>query len=97
MIQHTVVFKLKHEQGSVQERAFLDATAVLARIEGVEDFQVLRQVGTKNDYSFGLSMLFKNQDTYQYYNDHPDHVQFVESIWIPQVESFMEIDYERLR
>ena len=33
---------------------------------------------------------------YQIYNDHPDHVHFVQTRWIPDVTDFMEIDYTAL-
>jgi hypothetical protein len=34
-----------------------------------------------------------NQDAYQFYCDHPDHVAFVQQRWLPEVAEFMEIDY----
>ena len=41
-------------------------------------------------------MEFADAAVYDAYSDHPVHVQFVEERWIPEVEEFMEIDYERL-
>ena len=38
-------------------------------------------------------MEFDDEDTYQFYNEHPEHVAFVNDIWIPEVESWQEIDY----
>ncbi len=96
MIRHTVVFRLKRAKGSVEEKAFLAAADVLATIPGVQKFEKLRQVSAKNDYSFGFSMEFKDAAAYQGYNDHPDHVRFVNERWVPEVAEFMEIDYESL-
>lgn len=96
MIRHTVVFRLKHPGGSDKELAFLAAAEVLAKIPGVEKFEKLRQVSAKNDYRFGFSMEFADAAGYQGYNDHPDHVRFVSQRWAPEVEKFLEIDYERL-
>jgi hypothetical protein len=96
MIRHTVVFRLKHPRGSHEERAFLTAADVLATIPGVEKFEKLRQVSAKNDYAFGFSMEFADAAVYQGYNDHPEHVRFVSERWAPEVEKFLEIDYERL-
>ena len=96
MIRHTVVFRLKHQAGSEEERAFLDAAMVLKDIPGVQKFEQLRQVSPKNDYTFGFSMEFADETAYQGYNDHPDHVAFVQNRWIPEVAAFMEIDYEQL-
>jgi len=31
---------------------------------------------------------------YAAYNEHPDHVRFVQERWIPEVGDFLEIDYE---
>ncbi len=96
MIRHTVVFRLKHPAGSTAERIFLDAAKNLAAIPGVELFEQLRQVSPKNGYHFGFSMEFADRTAYAVYNDHPDHVAFVQSRWIPEVAEFMEIDYEPL-
>tara|TARA_R110002096_G_scaffold112163_4_gene244465 strand:- start:1335 stop:1637 length:303 start_codon:yes stop_codon:yes gene_type:complete len=92
-IQHTVVFRLKHDVGSVEETGFLNATAKLAEIPGVKNLQCLRQVSAKNDFTFGLSMEFDSQDDYDAYSAHAIHAQFVETRWIPEVETFTEIDY----
>ncbi|TIS97300.1 Dabb family protein [Mesorhizobium sp.] len=92
MIRHTVVFRLKHRENSAEEAKFLTDAKVLVAIPGVEKFEQLRQVSPKNDYRFG----FADQAAYSRYNDHPDHVAFVRDRWIPEVEAFLEIDYEPL-
>jgi hypothetical protein len=93
MIRHTVIFRLKHPKGSPAEKKFLSDALVLARIPGVGAFEQLRQVSPKNDYHFGFSMEFADQQAYSGYNDHPDHVAFVRDRWVPEVEAFLEIDY----
>jgi hypothetical protein len=96
MIRHTVVFTLNHAPGSVEEGGFLRDAKALASIPGVEKFEQLRQVSPKNDYEFGLSMEFADQAAYTGYNDHPDHVAFVRDRWLPEVATFLEIDYTDL-
>lgn len=96
MIRHTVVFTLKHAPGSAEEQAFLDAALILERIPGVEKFERLRQVSPKADFAFGFSLEFADLAAYQGYNDHPDHVAFVQDRWVPEVERFQEIDYVAL-
>ena len=96
MIIHTVAFRLKHPKGSVEEAGFLEAADVLIGIRGVENFEKLRQVSAKNDFTFCFSMQFESQKEYDFYNNHPDHVAFVQERWIPEVEKFMEIDYVKL-
>ena len=94
MIRHTVVFSLKHAQGSLQEKAFIRDAKVLADIPGVKKFEQLRQVSPKNDYRFGISMEFADQAAYDGYNKHPKHVAFIRDRWNREVSKFLEIDYE---
>jgi heme-degrading monooxygenase HmoA len=92
-IRHTVAFRLRHAAGSPEEAAFLAEAETLAAIPGVEDFELLRQVGRKNDFTFGISMEFADQAAYDEYNTHPSHVSFVEGRWLPEVAEFLELDY----
>lgn len=96
MIRHTVVFKLMHPKDSAEEKLFLDAIRKLSAIPGVENFELLRQTSRKNKFDYGLSMEFATARAYEGYNQHPDHVAFVRTIWIPEVSDFLEIDYEPL-
>lgn len=96
MIRHTVAFRLKHPRGSTAEKAFLEAGMALSAIPGVERFEQLKQVSPKNDFHFGYSMEFADEQAYQAYNDHPAHVAYVRDRWIPEVEAFLEIDYTPL-
>ena len=96
MIQHTVAFRLRHPKDSEAERDFLARARRLRDIPGVMDFKVLREVGSKNDFRFGLSMYFMSEQSYRDYNDHPDHRHFVDTVWIPEVEEFLEIDYTEM-
>lgn len=93
MIKHTVFFKLHHPTGSEAESAFLKAAMTLAAVPGVRDLECVRQVGTKNDFSFGLVMGFDDSAAYASYNAHPDHTRFVAERWLPDVAAFLEIDY----
>ena len=94
MIRHTVVFKLKHPSGSIEEAEFLACAKQLANLPTVQKFECLKQISTKNNFDFGLSMEFENQHDYDLYNNNPEHIHFVNTIWIPQVVDFMEIDYQ---
>lgn len=94
MIRHTVTFRLKHPAGSKAEDDFLQAAGTLAGIPAVKKFEALRQTSKKNGYHFGLSMEFSSPQDYQSYNEHPAHVHFVQTRWIPEVSEFLELDYE---
>ena len=93
-IRHTVVFTLAHPEGSPEEADFLATGAQLAAIPGVEAFEILRETSPKNSYRFGISMEFAGAGAYTAYNEHPDHVRFVQERWLPEVAEFLEIDYE---
>ncbi len=95
-IIHSVIFKLKHANDSLEEKEFLAAAKKLAFIAGVENFECLKQVSPKNKFEFGLSMEFANQQLYDQYNNHPDHIAFVQQRWLNEVEDFLEIDYLRM-
>ncbi len=97
IITHSVFFRLKHKVGSMTEKEFIDSCLrILSLIPDVVSFRVLRQTSRKNNFDFGLTMDFENQSAYDEYNNHPDHVEFVRDIWIPNVEEFMEIDYTEI-
>ena len=95
-IRHTVTFALSHPAGSDAERDFLAAAAVLCEIPGVEAFDILSEVSPKNGFRFGISMEFADAAAYEAYNQHRDHVRFVEERWLSEVEDFLEIDYAAL-
>ena len=94
MIQHTVSFALRHPADSPAERAFLaDATEALTGIPGVWNFRISEQVSPASSHRFQFSMDFADAEAYAAYNAHPAHVSFVETRWVPEVESFQELDF----
>ncbi len=97
MIRHTVAFKLKYPKGSPEESEFLSAAAKLSSISGVRNFESLRQTSKKNDFDYGLSMEFETLKPYEAYNQHPDHIMFIQNYWMKYVEKFLEIDYEPIK
>jgi Stress responsive A/B Barrel Domain len=92
-IRHTVSFALRHASGSAEEADFLSAATNLGAIPGVDAFEVVREVSPKNGFAFGISMEFADQAAYTAYNEHPEHVRFVEERWLPEVADFLEVDY----
>jgi hypothetical protein len=92
-IRHTVAFTLVHSEGSDGERDFLDAAQRLAAIPGVEQFELLSEVSPRNGYRFGISMEFADRQAYERYNEHSDHVRFVQERWLSEVSEFLELDY----
>lgn len=96
MIQHAVIFKFNAEISSLEKQAFFTAAKELSQIEGVKNLEVLRQISPKNDFEFGISMVFDNAEIYHNYTIHPNHDLFIQNYWLKMVESFLEIDYEPL-
>jgi hypothetical protein len=92
-IRHTVAFRLGHAEGSAAEQDFLAAAERLAAIPGVEAFELLAEVSPKNDYRFGISMELADRAAYDGYNEHPEHVRFVQERWLAEVVDFLELDY----
>ena len=93
-IQHTVTFRLNDD---VDQEWFLAKAGQLAEISGVENFEVLKQVGQKaTQFHLALSMWFNSEADYEAYNNHPTHVDFVENVWVPNVADFLELDYVRI-
>ena len=96
MIQHSVIFKLKHARGSEAEKRFMEAAMRLASIPGVLNFKLFRQTSKKNTFDYGLVMEFESDIAYEAYNEHPEHQEFIKGYWVDGVDDFLEIDYEPL-
>jgi hypothetical protein len=94
MIRHSVIFKLRPTLADAEVKLFFDAAAALAKIPGVSKFEILKQVSTKNNFEYGISMEFSTTQQYSEYNVHPSHSDFINKYWMPFVEDFLEIDYE---
>lgn len=93
-VQHTVVFRLRHERGSAEEAVFLaDARRILAAVPGVEDLAVQRQVSPQSPLTWQLAMSFADEAAYAAYDAHPDHRAFVAERWQTEVEAFQEYDF----
>ena len=93
-VQHMVIFNLPYPKDSADALKFLaDGTHILTGIPVVQNFQAFMQVSKKNDYQYGFSMIFANQEDYTTYNNHPNHVSFVQDRWMKEVSEFLEIDF----
>lgn len=93
-IQHTVMFNLKHADNSTEEKQFLeDGQQILSVLPTVKDFEVKKQISTKNGYKFYFSMFFEDEKAYETYNQHPEHVKFVKERWETEVSDFLEADF----
>ncbi len=94
MIRHSVILKLKEQLSTKDKQAFFEAVDKLAAIPDVQKFEVLTQISPKNKFEYGISMEFDNQEQYDTYSTHPEHVAFVQNFWMNAVDDFLEIDFQ---
>ncbi|UUO06432.1 Dabb family protein [Blastopirellula sp. J2-11] len=93
MIEHTVTFRLKPSLEPQIVSDFMQVASELANIPGVQEFAIRRQVSPKCAHSFGITMKFDSQATYDHYSSHPMHEAFVKNYWLKHVEDFQEVDF----
>lgn len=97
MLKHSVIFNLKPHLSFKEFSDFLEAVNSLSKIEGVENFEVLKQINPKTSFMYGISMEFKSQSEYDFYCNHSLHVNFIENFWSTNVLNFLEIDFKPIR
>lgn len=96
-IQHTVQFNLKWDADAPETIKFLqDGKRILSALPTVQNFEALRQISVKNNYRYYFTMVFENKEAYDAYNNHPDHVAFVNERWQTEVTDFLEADFVTL-
>lgn len=96
MIRHSVILKLKADINPADKQAFFTAVDKLAVIPDVQKFEFLKQISPKNKFEYSISMEFDNQEKYDSYSNHPEHVAFIQNFWMKNVEDFLEIDYTQI-
>ena len=96
MIRNSVIFKLKPQISAAEKTFFFEAVNQLAKIEGVEQFEVLEQISKKNNFEYGISMEFANAELFENYSNHPANLHFIKNFWLKNVEDFLEIDYKKI-
>ncbi len=55
-----------------------------------------RQISSKLDHDYGITMRFTTQADYDAYSAHPQHSAFVEQRWLAEVTAFQEADFAAL-
>lgn len=94
-IKLLVMFCLKHDKGSIEEKKFLqDSESILGSIPGVKNFEVLRQISSGIDYDFGIAVEFDNKVAYEKFNTYPTHVKYGEQRWTKEVVRFMKMEFK---
>lgn len=97
MIRHSVIFRFRPQLSLPEQKEFFESAWQLARIPGVQNFDILAQTSPKNNFDYGIVMAFDTPELYEQYTNHPDHVSFVENVWLKAIGDFLEIDYQPLQ
>jgi hypothetical protein len=93
-VRHMVIFTLNHPEGSQLVEDFLkESQSILSSISTVNQFLSFKQTSIKCDYDYGFSMDFNTKEDYEYYLNHPSHLDYVKNRWLPNVGEFLEIDF----
>ena len=94
-IKFLVMFCLKHDKGSIEEKKFLqDTESILGPIPGVKNFEVLRQTSSDIDYDFAVAMEFDNKVAYEKFNTYPSHIKYGEQRWTKEIVRFMKMEFK---
>jgi Stress responsive A/B Barrel Domain len=56
----------------------------------------VRRIGARNAFALGVVFTFAGEAAHRAYKANPLHDRLVQERWIPEVEEFLEIDYEAL-
>lgn len=93
-IIHSVIFNLKHEKDSPEEKLFFEKSRnVLENTPYAKDFKVFFEVSKKNEYDYGFSMAFDSEEDYNRYSfEYEPHREYVNEVWLKEVTDFFEID-----
>jgi len=93
-IIHSVLFSLKHEKNSPEEKLFFEKSAnVLENTPYTKDFKIFFEVSKKNNYDYAFSMFFDSEEDYDRYSfEYEPHREYVEEVWKKEVLDFFETD-----
>ena len=90
-----VVFNLKVPKDDPKATEFLkEANRALGSIPFANNIEQCFQTNGMCPFDFGFSFDFGGAEDYEAYNNHPNHIKFVEEWWKTQVADFMEVDFE---
>lgn len=98
MITHVVVFWTDKPQDTNRDRLIQAANDLLGRIPGAQNFRVGAPVASNrgvvdDSFCFAISMDFPDQAAADTYQQHPEHIRFVNEFVKPLVKRFVVYDY----
>lgn len=94
MLVHVVLFNFKSEIADERKAEILELSRkTLAALPGVQNLLVGKSIKSVGEFSYALSMYFKNEQALETYRNHPDHVHFRDVEFFPFLENFKGLDY----
>lgn len=96
MITHVVIFWVNDENESRDK--LLQGTSLLRQIPGVQEFRVGGAIPSDrtvvdDSFAVAISMTFADQATADTYQNHPNHVKFVEECVKPLTSRVVVYDF----
>jgi len=98
MFSHVVLFWTKPDVPEATEKLLAGAEKFLRPCPGVLHFHCGKMAPSHREvvdqsYQVGLNLVFENQAAQDAYQEHPLHVQFVETVFKPNCERVLVYDF----
>lgn len=99
MFSHVVIFWTDPAQPNAADELIAGANKYLKDIPGLEQFHVGKMVGSHRavvdqTYQVALNLRFPDKPTQDAYQDHPQHVEFVEKVFKRVCKKVVVYDFE---
>ena len=99
MFSHVVIFWTHPDKANAADELLAGAEKYLRSIPGLLSFHVGRMVKSHRDvvdqsYQVALNLQFADKKTQDEYQDHPQHIEFVEKVFKPNCQRVVVYDFE---
>ncbi len=98
MFSHVVIFWTDPKKASAADDLLAGAQKYLADIPGLLHFHVGKMAGSHRpvvdqSYQVALNLVFPDKKTQDEYQDHPQHLEFVEKVFKPNCVKVVVYDF----
>jgi hypothetical protein len=99
MFSHVVIFWTDPEQPDAADRLIEGANRYLRDIPGVHHFHIGKMQSSHRDvvdqsYQVALNTQFESKQAQDEYQDHPEHIEFVEKVFKKVCQRVVVYDFE---
>ena len=99
MFSHVVIFWTDPDQPDAVNELIAGAERHLRSIPGIQHFHIGRMASSHRDvvdqtYQVALNVVFPDKKTQDDYQDHPQHVEFVETVFKRVCRKVVVYDFE---